>query len=188
MKKIFAFTGPSGSGKTTLGNYLSKNFDIEYREVSARPFLEDLNKSYDEQMNDIMQTRIMYNNLESVYQALFEANINNKNICLSRCCIDVLAYAKALNKGLGCEKLQQNTISYLKDKIVLMYTCPDFPMKDKDDKLRGLNEDIRQKTDSNIVQIMSDLIIPCYTLSGSLENRKNLLNTIMKKYDISARK
>lgn len=184
MKKIFAFVGASGSGKSTLGKYLTDNYDIEFREVSARPFLEDLNKSYDEQMNDVMQTRIMYNNLESVYEAILEANTENKNICLSRCCIDVLAYAHALNKGLGCEKLQENTIKKLSDKIVLLYTYIDFPMSQKEDTLRGINEKVRKDTDENIFKILEKLNIPHFLIFGDLNKRKETLDEIMKKYDI----
>lgn len=185
MKKIFAFVGCSGSGKTTLGKYLAENFDIEYREVSARPFLEDLTKSYDEQMNDCMQTRIMYNNLESVYEALLEANTENKNIVLSRCCIDVLAYARTLNKGLDCEKMQENTISKLRNKIVILYTIPDFKMSETEDILRGMNEEVREQTNESILNIIDELDIPHYLIRGSLEHRKETLNKVMKDYNIN---
>ena len=163
---------------------MSENYNIEYREVSARPFLEDLNKSYDEQLTDVMQNRIMYNNMESVYKALLEANTKDKDILLSRCCIDVLAYARALNKGGDCQPLQKNTIEFLNDKLIILYTIPDFPMVEED-ILRGKNEDVRQKTNEEILKIFKELNVPYFALKGSLDNRKEICDCIMKVFGIS---
>ena len=182
---LFSFTGCSGSGKTTLGKFLEENYLITYKEVSARPFLEDLNKSYDEQMTDKIQNRIMYGNLEMVYENLIESQ--KENIILSRCCIDVLAYARILKHGLDCEYLQEKTIKKLSDKMVILYTIPDFPLTDVDDKLRGMNEGVRQNTDKAIFRILEQLNIPHYTISGNLLHRKELLNEIMNKYNICCR-
>ena len=147
---LFSFTGCSGSGKTTLGKFLEENYLITYKEVSARPFLEDLNKSYDEQMTDKIQNRIMYGNLEMVYENLIESQ--KENIILSRCCIDVLAYARILKHGLDCEYLQEKTIKKLSDKMVILYTIPDFPLTDVDDKLIDkANQTIQEKGTCTVV-------------------------------------
>lgn len=184
MDKIFSFVGASHTGKTTLGKFLSENYNIEYREVSARPFLDkDVEDSYEKQIDDYKQNRIMYNNLESVYEAIFDAALYDKKIVLSRCCIDVLAYARTLKKGLTCESLQEETIKKLKDKIVILYTVPDFPMSEED-KLRGNNEIVRAETDTNIFNILTDLNIPFYLLKGSLEERQHKLEDVMLKYGI----
>ena len=180
MKKIFAFVGASGTGKSSLGHYLQDNYDnIEFREVSARPYLENCEKSYDKQMTDKIQNRIMYGNLEMVYQTLLEAQFSEKTIVLSRCCIDVLAYARALKHGLDCEDLQEKTINFLSDKIILLYTIPDFPLCDDKDKQRGMNEQVRQETDKEIVNIFNTLNIPFYLIRGDLKSRKETLDKIM---------
>lgn len=181
MKKIFAFVGASGTGKSSLGQYLQKKYsNIEFREVSARPFLENLEKSYDEQMTDKIQNRIMYGNLDKVYQTILEAQFTEKIIVLSRCCIDVLAYARTLKHGLDCEDLQEKTIYNLRKNIVLLYTVPDFPLSDQTDKQRGMNESVRQETDKQVKNILDSLGLNYYTLKGDLKERQNYLDEIVK--------
>lgn len=182
MKKIFCFTGASHTGKSTFGNFLKDKYNFDFKEVSARPFLEK-NISYDKQVDDIIQTKIMYNNIESFWLNLCEAQNNTeKNILLSRCPIDVLAYTFALHKGEEYISLLKNTISLIKDKAIFIYTPSDFPMTEKEDIKRGMNELIREKTDFYIRTILDDFNIPHFNLSGSFEEKKYKLNEYIKDY------
>lgn len=186
MGIIFGFTGCSGSGKSTLLNYIKTKYNVECKELSARPFLNKNNGSYDKQMNDDIQMNIMYNNIEQTYRYLNIINTTNKNIAVSRTLIDVLAYSRVLNHGLCCEKQEIETIKYLKDKIIFLYTIPDFNLKinDEKDTLRGMNEEIRLKTDKKIYEILTELNIPYIKIYGNLENRKKIIDNLMYKNNI----
>ena len=183
--KVFVFVGASGTGKSTLMNYLRENFDIECSELSARPFLKMENGSYDQQMTDEIQLNIMYNNTLTILERLIEIELGEKeSVVYSRSPIDTLAYAKTLNKGLCLEKQQQDLIQYLNNKIVYLYIPIEFEMKEESDKLRGLNEDVRNLTDDNICMYLNFLNVPHYIIHGSIEERQQILNEIMNKFDI----
>lgn len=181
-KKLICFTGASGSGKSTLGTYVSDNYDIEFRENSARPLLEKEKGSYDEQMTDELQQNIMFYQLKNIYEAYIEQSFNNRSILLSRSPVDSFAFSFALQKGLNSnsKRISLDAIHYFKDKIIIIYCPVDFENKVKDDELRGNNDQMRNKTDFFIKDILFRENLPYFTLQGSLANKKEQLDNILK--------
>ena len=66
----------------------------------------------------------------------------------------------------------EEVINLIKDKIIILYTPCDFPMAEKEDKLRGMNEQIRQETDKEFLNLIEKLNISHYTIGGSIKERK----------------
>ena len=185
MKGIyFTFIGASHSGKSTLLKYIAENFEVETKEVSARKLLDPTKGSYDEQMSDELESKIDYYYLQETFKNLREAEVEKKNIITSRCLIDSLAYTKSLKAAEFFIPLMEEAVEYIKDKIIILYTPCDFPMSESDDKLRGMNEKVRQETDKIFIDLIEQFDIPHYTISGSLEERKLKINSIMKEYHI----
>lgn len=184
MGKLIGFVGCSGSGKSTCIKYLSKYYNIESVEISGRPFFKENSGSYDEQINEEIQTKIMYNNIEKIYQCLISTIIDNKNIVTSRNPIDVLAYSKVLNFGVAYEEQLKNTIKYLIPNMIIVYTSLDFKMTDKSDKIRGMNEEVRLKTDKEIKKVFEELNIKPYIIKGDYEQREKLLDELMDNLNI----
>lgn len=184
MGNLIGFVGCSGSGKSTCTKYLSKYYNIESVEISGRPFFKENGGSYDEQINEEIQTKIMYNNVEKIYQCFISTIINNKNIVTSRNPIDVLAYSRALNFGVVYEEQLKNTIKYLIPNMTIVYTSIDFKMTDKSDKIRGMNEEVRLKTDKEIKKVFEELNIKPYIIKGDYEQREKLLDELMNNLNI----
>lgn len=187
MNYIFGFVGASGTGKSTLLKYISDNYNVDCRELSARPFLDKSKGSYDEQMTDLIQSRIMLNNIDMTHRFIYESLTEHKNIAISRTMIDVLAYARTLKHGLGFEEQQEEFIQYINNlkNFIIFYTLPDFPLTDQNDSIRGLNEQVRQDTDLNILSILCDLNIDYITLKGSVKERIEVIDNIMLNYEIN---
>lgn len=184
MGKLIGFVGCSGSGKSTCIKYLSKYYDIQSVEISGRPFFKKDSGSYDEQLTEEIQTKIMYNNVEKIYQCLLNTSTSNINIVTSRNPIDVLAYSRALNFGKAYEEQLKNTIKYLIPNMTICYTSIDFKMIDKSDKIRGMNEEVRLKTDEEIKKIFKELNIRPYIIKGNYEQREKLLDNLMDNLNI----
>lgn len=186
MNYILGFVGASGSGKSTSMKYLSENYNIDCRELSARPFLDSTKGSYDEQMTDIVQTRIMLNNLDYTHRAIEECQNKKINIALSRTQVDVLAYSTVLNHGQDFQIQQFDFITYLinNPNYLFIYTRADFELTQVDDKLRGMNEEIRKETDNEILKILDLFNISYFTIYGEIDTRKFLMDNLMKKLNI----
>lgn len=186
MNKVFCFVGSSGTGKSTLLNYIRENYYIECKELSARPFLPK-DGSYDKTLTDNIQMNILFNNTTTILKAI-NSDIEKQNFVFSRSPIDVLSYAKVLNKGLCCENQQYDLISFLKDKIIWLYLPIEFELKDLDDTQRGTNEEVREKTDFYIRQLIDffklEYFSHFYTIKGSIENRYYEIDKIMQKFGI----
>ena len=188
--KIFCFVGASGTGKSTLLNYIQNEYgrDLECKELSARKFLIKGN-SYDNTMTDEIQSKIMYYYVETLYKYYIEIKEKeNKgeryNLFLSRFIIDTLAYARVLNHSLQFEDQLLETIKYFKDKVILLYTPADFPIKDIKDDLRGNNEEIRQKTNEEILKILKETNMSFYTIQGDLQNRQLELDKVLQENNV----
>lgn len=179
----FSFIGASGSGKSTLLNYISQKYDIETKEVSARKFLDSSKGSYDEQMCDELETKINFYYLQETFKNILLAK-EGHNIITTRCIIDSLAYTYSLKAAEFLIPQMEEIINVIKDEIIILYTPCDFPMFQVEDKLRGMNEEIRQKTDKEFLNLISKLNISHYTINGSIEKRKEKIDKIMKEYHI----
>lgn len=184
--KIFLFVGASGTGKSTCMKYLSENYNILCEELSARPFLKQNQGSYDQHMTDEIQLKIMYNNTLTILQKLIDLNSKeNKSIVYSRSPIDVLAYMLTLNKALFLKEQQIKFINYLRNKVIWLYIPIEFQMQEVSDSLRGINENVRYKTDDNIVRLLGECNIPYYTIHGNMKKRESILDEIMIQYEIN---
>ena len=179
----FSFIGASSSGKSTLLNYISEKYKIETKEISARRFLDPTKGSYDEQMGDELEIKINFYYLQETFRNILLAT-EGYNIITTRCVIDSLAYTHSLKAAEFLIPQIEEAIELIKDKVVILYTPCDFPMKEVNDKLRGMNEEIRQKTDKEFLNLIEKLNIPHYIINGSLEERKLKIDKIMEKYNI----
>lgn len=179
-KKIIIFTGASGSGKSTLLSLLNEKYDIEHIEVSARKFLDKDKGSYDEQMCDELQSKIIYNNtLESIKHIFLN---DNKIVGLSRGIVDCIAYSRVLKASTFLESLATEFLNTIKDKVIWIYLPVEFSLKDEDSKdiMRGMNEDIRRKTDIEIKNVLFENKVFYYEVSGTIENRLSQIEDILK--------
>ena len=186
MKKnglYFSFIGASGSGKSTLLQYLAENYQIETKEVSARKLLDSNKGSYDEQMCDELETKINFYYLQETFRNILLAR-DGHNIITTRCVIDSLAYTHSLKAAEFLIPQMEEAVELIKDEVIILYTPCDFPMAQKEDKLRGMNEEIRKETDKEFLNLIEKLNIPHYTINGSLEERKQKLDKLMKEYHI----
>ena len=186
MKKnglYFSFIGASGSGKSTLLQYLAENYQIETKEVSARKLLDPNKGSYDEQMCDELETKINFYYLQETFRNILLAR-DGHNIITTRCVIDSLAYTHSLKAAEFLIPQMEEAVELIKDEVIILYTPCDFPMAQKEDKLRGMNEKIRQETDKEFLNLIKKLNIPHYTISGSIKERKEKIDKIMEMYNI----
>jgi nicotinamide riboside kinase len=186
MKKnglYFSFIGASGSGKSTLLKYIAEKYQIETKEVSARKLLDPTKGSYNEQMCDELETKINFYYLQETFRNILLAR-EGHNIITTRCVIDSLAYTHSLKAAEFLIPQIEEAVELIKDEVIILYTLCDFPMAQAEDKLRGMNEKIRQETDQEFLNLIEKLNIPHYTINGSLEERKHKLDILMKKYHI----
>lgn len=180
----FSFIGASSSGKSTLLKYISNNYDIETKEVSARKLLDSSKGSYDEQMNDELEAKINFYYFQETIKNIFLAE-EGHNIITTRCVIDSLAYTHSLKAAEFLIPQMEDAVNLIKNKVIILYTPCDFPMTEVEDKLRGMNEEIRQKTDKEFLKIIKEQNIPHYIINGSIEERKKKIDEIMNIYNIS---
>lgn len=183
----FSFIGASSSGKSTLLKYISQNYNIETKEVSARKLLDSTKGSYDEQMCDELETKINFYYLRETFNNILKAK-EGENIITSRCIIDALAYTHSLKAAEFLIPQMEEAVNLIKDKVVILYTPCDFPMTEVEDKLRGMNEKIRQETDKEFLNIIKQLDIPHYTINGTIQERQEKIDIIMNKYNINISK
>ena len=179
----FSFIGASGSGKSSLLNYIAENYQIQTKEVSARKLLDPLKGSYDEQMCDELETKINFYYLQETFRNILLAKEGN-NIITTRCVIDSLAYTHSLKAAEFLIPQMEEVVELIKNEVIILYTPCDFPMTQVEDKLRGMNENIRQETDKEFLNVIEKLNIPHYTISGSLEERKKKIDKLMSEYSI----
>ena len=78
----------------------------------------------------------------------------------------------------------EEAVKLIKNEVIILYTPCDFPMTQAEDKLRGMNENVRQETDKEFLNVIKKLNIPHYTISGSLEERKRKIDRLMSEYNI----
>ena len=181
----FSFVGGSSSGKSTLLEYIQERYIIETKEVSARKFLDPTKGSYDEQMCDELESKINFYYLIETFNNILLAK-KGENIVTTRCIIDSLAYTHSLKAAEYLIPQMEEVVELLKNEIVILYTPCDFPMKQVEDKLRGMNEEIRQKTDKEFLKLIEKFNIPHYLISGSIRERKSKIDDIMNKYNIKS--
>lgn len=179
----FSFIGGSSSGKSTLLKYIAENYQIETKEISARKLLDPTKGSYDEQMCDELEAKINFYYLQETFRNILLA-IDGHNIITTRCVIDSLAYTHSLKAAEFLIPQMEEAVKLIKDKIIILYTPCDFPMTEVNDKLRGMNEQVRQETDKEFLKIIEKFNIPHYTIGGNIEERKKKIDIIMEKYDI----
>jgi len=180
----FTFIGASGSGKSTLLEYISEKYNIETKEVSARKLLDPTKGSYDEQMCDELEAKINFYYAQETFKNILLAE-QGHNIVTTRCIIDSLAYTHSLKAAEFLIPQMEEAIEFIKTKVIFLYTPCDFPMNQVEDKLRGMNEKVRQETDLEFTKIIHKLNIPHFIISGSLKERIKKIDNIMKKYGIN---
>ena len=109
---------------------------------------------------------------------------DGQNIVTTRCVIDSLAYTHSLKAAEFLIPQMEEAVDIIKNEVIILYTPCDFPMAQKEDKLRGMNEEVRQKTDKEFLNIIEKLNIPHYIISGSLKERMEKIDKIMNEYNI----
>ena len=107
--------------------------------------------------------------------------IKNEHYLLER----GLAYMLTLNKALFLKEQQIKFINYLRNKVIWLYIPIEFQMQEVSDSLRGMNENVRYKTDDNIVRLLGECNIPYYTIHGNMKKRESILDEIMIQYEIN---
>lgn len=176
--KYFSFVGASGVGKSTLLNYINENFSIKTMELSARPYLPKVEGSYDQTLTDESQALIC------MHRALgaFEQMLTGEPCVFSRSAIDNLAYQRVLGKGLFLDSASKRNIEIENKNTTYLYIPIQFPMAQTEDTVRGMNEEVRQKTDLEIQKICIGFHIDPIIISGSLEERQEQLKYHLKDY------
>lgn len=187
MKHINFFTGASGVGKSTLINYLNNNYNIEAKEISARPYLPP-GGSYDKTVTDEAQVAIVANRtlsvLEDVLSDLYTltpypslAGIKPK--IYSRSPIDNLAYQHLLGKtdlsNVILKQICEREVNIVKKYAHFFYIPIEFAM-DPNDTVRGTNVEAQRKTDDIIINTLYDMNIPFTTIKGNIPERQAQLD------------
>ena len=186
-KHIFGFVGASGSGKSTILNYISQKYDILCQEISPRCFFDENNGSYDQQNTNEIQSKIVLHNVDSTHRMIEKSILENKNIALTRTPLDVYGYCKALNKASYMQDWLENTIDYLSnlENYVFLYFPLGFSLKNSSDILRGNNEEIRQKTDKEIFNVLWWKRIKYRAVYGQgVRRRMERMDEIMKEFGV----
>lgn len=174
-RKLYAFTGASGTGKTTLLNEIEAFHNFKVIELSGRPYLP-LEGDYVQNSSDIITTRISYGSTVTFAESLLKYPHNN--IFFSRCAVDKLAYARALNIGKDIDSIIIKEIKEIVIPHIKVFYLPiEFALTDTNDTVRGTNEKVRQLTDIHIKGILNHYEIPYITVKGSVEERMKIIKS-----------
>lgn len=176
--KVFCLVGASGVGKSSILDYVKNNFNIDVREVSARPFLP-AHTDYVNSLDEHSQVLITQNRFVSFIEPL----IKNESVFFSRSPIDSLAYEMVLDKAPYIVNLLKRQIEITQDKIQYLYIPIEFEMKDEGDVVRGTNDEVQAKTDEAIRAIFCTFPdIGVVDVYGSLEDRYRIIDEVLKEY------
>lgn len=173
-KIIASFTGASGTGKSTLLNQIQYLPNFKTVELSGRPYLP-LEGDYVQNSSDIVATRISYGSTVTFAESLLKYPTNN--IFFSRCAIDKLAYARALNIGKDIESIIIKEIKEIVVPYVKVFYLPiEFELVNND-SVRGTNELVRRNTDYNIINVLENLAIDYTIVAGTIEERMKIIKS-----------
>lgn len=180
MIKLNAFTGASGTGKSTLLEQISKKYlHTKVIELSGRPYLPT-DGDYISNKSDSINRRINYGSLVTFTEAIL-STVGYDTLFFSRCAIDRLAYIRTLDVGRDLEDI---TIKEIKEIVIpfinVFYLPVEFDLPKCNDVIRGNNEEIRKETDKNIKLILDEFNINYIHVSGTVENRLNIINSFLK--------
>lgn len=177
-RRLCAFTGASGTGKSTLLNLIEKRTGFKVIELSGRPYLP-VYGDYVSNGTDSVNRRISYGSSITFMKSIMD--LPDRNLFFSRCSIDKLAYGRALNVGADLHDLIEKEINEIVIPNVEVFYLPvEFPLTDADDEVRGMNEEVRNKTDFEIRNILKIQEVPHTVVKGSIEERMEIiLNKLM---------
>lgn len=177
-KEVIIFCGASGTGKSTLLKKIEDKYGFPAIEISARKFLDTTKGSYDEQMNDKLQSQIIYNN--TVQTAKYINAPLTRSVCLSRSIVDCIAYSHVLKSGEYLCSIAEDYLQYIKNRAIFIYLPIEFSLSKEDEKdiARGMNEEVRQATDKEIKRLLEKYDIFHYKITGSVQERMIKLGII----------
>ena len=167
-----AITGAQGTGKTTLLNALKREF-IDGRDAV---FLGEITRKLLKQGIDInedggnmTQVLIMNSHVENI--------LHEKSI-MDRCALDGVVYTRWMyNKGLVEEWVMdyaERVFTLLIEKYdKIFYLIPEFDIED--DGVRSTDIDFRNEIVTIFNQYIVECEIPVVQLTGSVDNRINLV-------------
>jgi len=191
MSFLVEVTGSHGVGKTTLVEVLQQFYEsagkstVRFLGGEIARQVKEYGISINEQGTDLSQCVIFSGILDRLQSGLFD---HERYIVFSdRSLVCPAAYSKVLKINDFILKTHLNMVKTFYKKIkrnngVLFYLPIEFEIED--DGVRSTNEKFQKEVDVAIISILEEFKIPYYSLSGSVEERKdaavNIINGVVQ--------
>ena len=174
MNKKIMFCGTQCTGKSSLAECFSNEILINTNGI--RKISKKHNIEHSENSNEEAQTKFC-----NYYKKFVK---ENESFISDRSLIDVFAYTTWLYKHFKISeeywKKQKKQLKKFVDEnsdIIYCYFPIEFPVED--DGIRSIDEDYRKEIDEIIKDILQAYKIDYFEISGNLEDRKNIIYTIL---------
>lgn len=172
----YLFTGTQSTGKSTiLQHYQEQGVNV------VTEVVRNLAKSSNIKINELGDEegqKLIFNTYKDILN-------NTDNYISDRSMVDVAAYTQYLvNKGAIHPSLLWEQLEDIEEFVrnnpdaVFFYFPIEFPVVD--DGVRSLNEEFREKVDEYILGILQSRHIPYVEVRGTVEERINIVNGMMK--------
>ena len=177
MDKKIMFTGAQGTGKTTLIYSTMESYENTPVSINGiRDLIKKYKLDHSENSNETTQTKIF-----NYYKKLVR---DNKTLVCDRSLIDVFAYTLSLYKHFKVsedyfKKQERAFAKFVKENKDITYCYFPIEFKVVNDGVRSIDEEYRTEIDTNIKAILKTYNIDYIEISGSMDDRKNILYTIL---------
>ena len=177
---IFLFTGAQGTGKTTLLKRIVEELpDFKLVTNIARDLKTNNNIALNKQGNQESQQLIF-----DTLKRKLDENISY-DIIGDRGLTDVVAFSRYLHEQGKIDKDNydkqlsklKNWNNTNKQNCIYLYTPIEFPVVD--DNTRSTDEEYRKSIDKYIYQFLQEDNVRFFTITGSVENRLELVRNII---------
>ena len=159
MVKKVALVGASSTGKTTVYELLkNKLSEFEFINESTRTVAE-----YGFPINEKGTSKTQL----AISSFHLEALLHPGDLLLDRCYMDLMVYSNFM-PGIDCPSHSyiEDTWDRVKD-VYTHYIYFPIEFKSVDDGVRSVNEEWREKIDSEFRLLLGEVDTPCLTVTGS---------------------
>jgi nicotinamide riboside kinase len=163
-----AISGAHSQGKTTLVNFLQECkslSDFKFKTSLTRG-LQEAGFNINEDGDDVTQLAVMTKHLQRLQE--------DGSVVYDRCALDGYAYSLALVKDLKILDIIKDLFLIMVDKYdIIFYVEPELPLIA--DGQRSIDVQFYKKIVQNFDNIIKSYAIPVVRISGSVEQRANMV-------------